>query len=208
MRALLAAVVLIAPLSADANECKIVELDFKPAEIAIPAAMRAPSQIVAWIEDPSGRYVDTIFITRAVGTYGLGNRPGRFDFNSGPLWPYGRRTTVFPIWAHRRAASGAPIWQELVFHDGNEDDLSHAAMESSRDFYFCRPQISDEPSWDTGTCASVGVIGTDKGVFHPLRTSLYPPRNDAKRLQYDDPAVDMFDMLNPFDAVSMATPPS
>src|SRR6185503_15255952 len=40
--------------------------------------------------------------------YGLGNRPGRFDFNSGPMWPYGRRETVFPVWAHRKTPATFP----------------------------------------------------------------------------------------------------
>ena len=41
-------------------------------------------QIVAWVEDTAGNYMGTVFLTRKVGMYGLGNRPGRFDFNSGP----------------------------------------------------------------------------------------------------------------------------
>ena len=57
-------------------------------------------QIVAWVETPAGDYVDTIYITQQTGTFGLGNRPGRFDFNSGPNWPYGRRITTFPVWSH------------------------------------------------------------------------------------------------------------
>ncbi|HUS27741.1 MAG TPA: CFI-box-CTERM domain-containing protein [Kofleriaceae bacterium] len=58
-------------------------------------------QIVAWIETASGEYVDTTYITQTVGRFGLGNRPGRWDFNSGPMWPYGRRLATFPVWAHR-----------------------------------------------------------------------------------------------------------
>ena len=56
-------------------------------------------QIVAWVETASGQYVDTVYITQTVGRFGLGNRPGRWDFNSGPMWPYGRRTATFPIWS-------------------------------------------------------------------------------------------------------------
>ena len=50
----------------------------------------------------AGDYIDTIYITQQTGTFGLGNRPGRFDFNSGPHWPYGRRITTFPVWSHAR----------------------------------------------------------------------------------------------------------
>jgi hypothetical protein len=188
------------------SKCHVVEIDFQPAEIADVAAMRAPSQIVAWIEDTAGNYVDTVFITQQTGTFGLGNRPGRWDFNSGPRWPYGRRLTVFPIWAHRRAASGAPRWQEVVFQNADESNLSHPFNQSSREMHFCRPLTSIEPGWDAATCAS--TVYTDKGEFHASRTSLYPPRNDLTKLDPDHPSVEQFAMLNPFDAVSMATPPS
>jgi hypothetical protein len=193
---------------ANANECKTVELAFTPAEITLPKPKNVPSQIVAWIEDTAGNYVDTIFITQQVGTFGLGNRPGRFDFNSGPKWPYGRRITVFPVWAHRRAASGAPTWQELVFQDDADSNLSHAFTQSTRDLHYCRPMdpAGDNMYWDAGTCATQST-GTDKGTFS-TRVSLYPPRNDVMQIQYDSDDVSMFEMLNPFDAVSMATPQS
>jgi hypothetical protein len=197
------------PASAE-NKCHVLAVDFKPAELTTSAPMRAPSQIVAWVEDAQGQYVDTVFITQETGTFGLGNRPGRFDFNSGPRWPYGRRVTVFPVWAHRRAAAGATIWPEVGFQDASDSNLSHAFTESSRDLHFCRPLDPDvEPDqsmWDAGTCAS--TVYTDKGVFHPTRTSLYPPRADLMRLQPDSPSVDMYETMNPFDAVSTATPPS
>src|SRR5262249_25252776 len=87
---------LAAPARADTGQCHVIDVDFMPT---------ATLQIVAWVEDTTGHYLDTIFITQAVGTYGIGNRPGRFDFNSGspmfPSWPYGRRVTTFPVWAHR-----------------------------------------------------------------------------------------------------------
>src|SRR5262245_21354022 len=51
-------------------------------------------RIVIWIEDENGDYVDTAYITRLTGTYGLGNRPGIMEFNSAREWPYGRRTTT------------------------------------------------------------------------------------------------------------------
>ena len=134
--------------------------------------------------------------------FGIGNRPGRFDFNSGPAWPYGKRTTVFPVWAHRHGMS----WQEIIFQDSNsESALSHQFNQSSRELHFCRPLQVSEPQWDAQSCAS--SIFTDKGVMRAnAATSLYPPRNDIARATPDDPTVDTFAMLNPFDAVSQATP--
>ena len=198
---LLVPVLLPIPALAEEGVCKIVDLDFMPAQISTAAPHRAPPQIVAWIEDPSGKFVDTVFITQETGTFGLGNRPGRFDFNSGPLWPYGRRVTVFPVWAHRHGLA----FDEVVFQNGDDNNLSHAFQESSRERHFCRPLIPNEAMWDAGTCATAAF--TDKGVFGS-KQSLYPPRNDLIKATEDHASVATYAMLNPFDAVSMATPPS
>ena len=155
-------------------------------------------QVVAWLEDLQGNYIDTVYITHATGTFGIGNRPGRYDFNSAPLWPYGRRVTVFPVWAHKHGLT----FPELVFQDGNDDGLSHSIAQSSRDTYFCRPLQG--PELDAMTCPS-SISLTDKGQFGPAQ-SLYPPRSDLARAGPDTADVDMFAMLNPFDAVSQPTP--
>ncbi|HSK03270.1 MAG TPA: fibronectin type III domain-containing protein [Kofleriaceae bacterium] len=201
--ALLAPLTLLAPATAGADgaDCRLVEVDFVPAD-RTGAAMRTPLQIVAWIEDAAGAFVDTVYITRATGSLGLGNRPGRFDFNTGPRWPYGRRTTVFPVWAHRHGLT----FSELVFQDGRDSDLSHSVLHSSRDSHYCQPLRREEPSWniaDAGSCAT--EVYTDKGRFSS-GTSLYPPRADLARTSADAADVDLFGERNPFDAVSQATP--
>ncbi|HEU0037231.1 MAG TPA: CFI-box-CTERM domain-containing protein [Kofleriaceae bacterium] len=185
------------PVYAEGN-CTTVDVDFMPA--AQSNNPFAP-QIVAWVEDTNGNYLETIFITEQTGTYGIGNRPGRADFNSGPAWPYGRRTMVFPIWAHRHGLS----WDTVVFQNGDDNNLSHPFNQSSRENHFCRPLTTSEPGWDAMSCAS--AVYTDKGVLAPaMPKSLYPPRNDVARAVTDDPSVDMFAVLNPFDSVSQATP--
>ncbi len=180
------------------NQCRVVDVDFVPGDTL---------QLVAWIEDVAGNYVDTIFITEETGTYGIGNRPGRFDFNSGPGWPYGRRETVFPVWAHRHGLT----FPRIEFQGGNDNSVVVAAAElSSREPHFCRPLMdggADQAAWDAGTCATQPF--TDKGRFSPTGvTSLYPPRADL----HPDPPFDSADvaqyaMLDVFDAVSQATPP-
>jgi hypothetical protein len=204
MRAALLALLVPSAALAEEGVCKIVDLDFQPQELATASSIKSPSQIVAWIEDPAGNYVDTVFITAQTGTYGLGNRPGRADFNSGPKWPYGRRTMVFPVWAHRHGLQ----FDEVVFQNGDESNLSHPFNESSRELRFCRPisPTIDKQLWDAGTCAS--AVFTDKGVLSQTAKSLYPPRTDVVRSTPDHPSVEMFAMLNPFDAVSQATPPN
>jgi hypothetical protein len=186
---------------ADGRDCRVAEVDFLPAD-RVGTPIRTPLQIVAWIEEANGRFVDTVYITRSTGTFGLGNRPGRFDFNSGPLWPYGRRITVFPVWAHRHGLA----FEEVVFQDGRDSNLSHLVMESSRDLHYCQPLLSDEPRWsqaDAGTCATQAF--TDKGQFSG-RSSLYPPRADLSRMSGDSADSDHYRDRNPFDAISAATP--
>jgi hypothetical protein len=180
-----------------AEACRVLEIDFTPSE---------GLQIVVWLENAEGHFLDTLFMTEATGRYGLGNRPGIMEFNSEFLWPYGRRETVFPVWAHRRGVT----YPRLVFQDGYDRDLSHAFTKSSAESFYCRPFRSDEPvrnrSIDTGTCATVAF--TDKGKFSEGEHSLYPPRRDlAYQAGTDHPDVQRFRELNDLDAVSRATPP-
>jgi hypothetical protein len=212
MRTLIAFSVLLASGVAEAgNQCVSVGVDFTPTDSL---------QIVAWVTTASGEYVDTIYMTAKTGIYGLGNRPGRFDFNSGPIpdpargiddmWPYGRRITTFPVWAHAHGMT----FPEVAFQNGAENDLSHSTTQSSTEHLpYCRP-ISpdgtfqcggpgDKTIWDTGTCASAAY--TDKGVF-TANTSLYPPRADLNPQAQDSPSVAMYREINPFDAISKATP--
>jgi len=150
-------------------QCHVVDVDFIPGGIA-PASDNPQGldpQIVIWIEKPTGEYVDTIFITQETGLYGIGNRPGRFDFNSGPKWPYGRRVTVFPVWAHRKTPL---IFPQVVFQNQQDDDLSHMMSESSSEMHFFRPIMKTEPEWDAGSVAS--GVNTDKGKLSMTAMSL------------------------------------
>jgi hypothetical protein len=175
-----------------AGECRVVEMELTPT---------ADLQIVIWLEDAAGSYIDTAFITRSTGSYGLGNRPGIMDFKSGPLWPYGRRISTFPVWAHRHGIE----WPAVVFQDDVENNLSHNLEESSAERHFCRPIRPDEAMWDAESCAS--RVFTDKGKLDPVQKSNYPPRSDVSYdPERDNSAVEGFAAMNPFDAVSRATP--
>lgn len=203
-----------APVAAQNTDvCRVIDVDFTPGGIAAgvrtnpgdPSKMSASPeitpQIVAWLETPTGQYVDTIYITAATGRYGLGNRPGRFDFNSGPLWPYGRRTTTFPVWAGRHGKT----FPQLEFQGGTDNDLSHSSGQSSREVHFCRPMEFAERGWDSATCASAQSF-TDKGQFS-TRESSYPPRADVVPVNgTDSMSAGQYKQMNPFDAVSAATP--
>jgi hypothetical protein len=200
----LLAATLIATPDARAQQpgmCRVVALDFTPGGFAATSTdPEIVPQIVAWLEKPTGEYVATMYITDQVGRYGMGNRPGRFDFNTGPNWPYGRRLTVFPVWSNRNGQS----FPQVGFQDGDDSNLSHRADQSSRETHFCRPLQTSEPQWDAATCPT--PIYTDKGLFGSRNTG-YPPRADVVATGgADSPSVAMYRAMNPFDAVSQASP--
>jgi hypothetical protein len=173
---------------ADAAACHVVDVDFTPA---------ANLQMVVWLEDASGKFIDTLYITQLTGTYGLGNRPGIRDFNSQKKWPYGRREYVLPIWAHRHGKT----FPRVGFQNNDDTNLSHPFDESSPETFYFRPLLPDEQS-------AASSFYTDKGQLSATEKSLYPPRADVSYHQgLDDPAVATYKSLNPFDAVSQATPP-
>lgn len=173
--------------------CRVVDFEMMPSD---------DLQIVVWLEDDAGNFVETLYITRLTGTYGLGNRPGIMDFDSAWRWPYGRRESTFPVWAHRHGME----WPRLIFQNLDDQNLSHPLGQSSIESFYCRPLRDGEAMWDTETCAS--TVYTDKGQFHVTEKSLYPPRSDLSMVaEIDDLDVEMFAALNPFDAVSRATPP-
>jgi hypothetical protein len=202
---------LVSPATAAPGVCHIVDVQLRPeARTDLRPARNMAPQIVVWVEDAQGNFVETVFITQAVGTYGLGNRPGRYDFNSAPMWPYGRRTTTFPVWATKKPER----FDAIMFQDGNENNLSHAFDESSRDAHFCRPMTpnpdnpKDAAHYDALTCASPNAVFTDKGRREAGIQSKYPPRQDMTRIPGTDSAsVDTFRDMNPYDAISQATPP-
>jgi hypothetical protein len=177
-------------------------------------------QIAVWLETADGGFVDTVMVTRLVGTFGLGNRPGRPDFGGGYLWPYGRREQTLPVWAHRRGQ----LYDRIVFQDCKEDWLGWHELVSSGEPFYCRPMTALEMDVDTVSCPTTN-FSTDKGI--PMRLldpgmssdcadvfaryderSVYPPRND---LSARDPGRDWSGVLeyggmNDLDAVSRATP--
>ena len=214
------ALAVIAPTVAHAQVKRCVGAEFTPTDRL---------QLVVWIETAGGQYVDTLFITQQTGSFGLGNRPGRYDLNSAPMWPYGRRVNTFPVWAHRNGRSfPAVVFQNLddatlqPIQDPSycsslaptdkfyplcaENDVSHPSTQSSLENHYCQPLLPSSSSFDAMTCPSPSF--TDKGRFStdPTFNTGYPPRADLATQQYDSPSVAMYKALNPFDAVSQPTP--
>ena len=85
----------------------------------------ARSQIAVWVERDDGTFLDTLALTQATATRGIGNRPGAMQMNSGFRWPYGRREGVLPVWAHRRAAApGAALFPRVIFQDRSSEGFA------------------------------------------------------------------------------------
>lgn len=177
-------------------------------------------QIAVWLEDSEGRFIDTMMVTRLVGTFGLGNRPGRSDFGSAYLWPYGRREMALPVWAHHRGVE----YDRIVFQDCHESALGWHESHSSTEPFYCRPMTQVEMSVDTITCPTSG-FSTDKGIAiqnidnrnqdcalirsQPMK-SFYPPRRDLTSVSTgrDWRGVADYARTNGLDAVTRATPKS
>jgi hypothetical protein len=166
------------PRAAAADEPVLVEFHFTPVSDA---------QIAIWLEDQEGNYVQDVLVTQAVGKYGIGNRPGIWNFLSSWRAPYGPRPSVLPVWAHRRGKT----YPKIIFHDedpGDLDSLGFHENTSSSEPYYCRPLSQSEHdiiSVDTMTCPSPKVFNSDKGQFDPEGAggagSRFPPTRCATR---------------------------
>lgn len=189
----------VAPSAASAQ--RLVEIEFTPTRRA---------QIAVWLAREDGTYVRTLALTQSVSLYGIGNRPGALQMNSGFRWPYGRREGVLPVWAHARmAAPGARPFRRVIFQDRySEGHASRSSSDFSRDDHFClsfNNATTQRDALDAVTCAS--VFNSDKGRYiteadvamgyrEPAESapgvsapyllgldSLYPPRRDVRRCQ-------------------------
>lgn len=194
----------VAVLSLGAAPC--AAQDARIVEVHFTAVRRA--QIAAWIEHADGTFMRTLGLTQSVAVYGIGNRPGAGQMNSGYRWPYGRREGVLPVWGHRRAsAPGAELFRRVIFQDRTSEGwASRTTSDFSRDNHFCLSFQADHSSMDNLDAVSCPtVFNSDKGRYiteqdlsrgysEPWQTapgvgemraldafSIYPPRRDAMR---------------------------
>jgi hypothetical protein len=218
--------VLIALPSASvrAQSCTTIRYSFQPdcyrpdassACVQSVSHMDLGPQIAVWLQDSTGAFVDTLMVTNATSVRGIGNRPGRSDFLSGPLFPYGKRIMALPIWAHARGKTYSTLFmQEEVCAVGGptESCLGWHESYSSTEFYYCRPLQQAEAQAALGsqvndaiTCAS--QFHSEKGRFDPTMPSYYPPRSDLTTFtSVDGSDPPTFAAINDLDAVAAATP--
>ena len=217
--------VALSPTAARAQSCMALQYSFQPdcyrpdessACVQSVARMELGPQIAVWVQDSTGAFVDTLMVTNATAVRGIGNRPGRPDFLSGPLFPYGKRVMSLPIWAHARGKTYSTLFmQEETCAVGGpaESCLGWHESYSSTDFYYCRPLQQSEAQAALGpqvddaiTCAS--RFNSEKGKFDPtMPLSYYPPRSDLTTFTSNDGSdPPMFAAINDLDAVAAATP--
>ncbi|MEO8212748.1 MAG: hypothetical protein ABI560_06135, partial [Myxococcales bacterium] len=134
----------------------------------------ARTQVAIWVEKSDGTFMDTVGLTQSVSLFGIGNRPGAAQMNSGFRWPYGRREGVLPIWAHRRLSQpGAQMFRRVIFQNRDSEGFaSRTTNDSSADPYYClsfnqgsSPAERKQDFIDAVTCASANRFMSDKGRF-------------------------------------------
>ncbi len=169
-------------------------------------------QIAVWVQSADGsQFVDTLMVTNLTAVRGIGNRPGRWDFLSAPLFPYGKRPMALPIWAHARGVLyNTVVMTEAICAVGGpnypgESCLGWHEPYSSPESYYCRPLKPGEINVDAISCAS--AFHSEKGKFDPTTKSYYPPRGDLTTFTSTDGAdPPTYAAVNDLDAVAAATP--
>ena len=172
-------------------------------------------QIAVWIETADHTLVDTMMVTSLTATRGIGNRPGIWNFRSGPKFPYGKRWMSLPTWAYARGK----LFDSAFMQDDRETWMGFHEAHSSRETYFCRPVTPNEINLavDVVTCPSQN-FNSAKGKLETTK-SYYPPRNDLTTFTNSDcdnvggtlttchVSAATYAALNDLDAVAAATPP-
>ncbi len=173
-------------------------------------------QIAVWIETADHALVDTLMVTSLTATRGIGNRPGVWNFRSGPKFPYGKRWMSLPLWAYARGK----LFDAAFMQDDRETWMGFHEAHSSKETYFCRPVSPNEINLavDVVTCPSQN-FNSAKGKLESTTKVYYPPRNDLTMFTNTDcdnvggtlstchVSAATYAALNDLDAVAAATPP-
>jgi len=229
------AAVLFASAGARAQSCLTLRYVFQPDCYRPDASsgcvqsqthMELGPQIAVWLQDSTGgfgyvstqdgkRKDGTLMVTNAVARRGIGNRPGRWDFLSGPLFPYGKRVMALPIWAHARGVTYPTVnMTEAICAVGGpnypgESCLGWHESYSSTESYFCRPlgdaDLKSALGVDAISCPT--RFSSEKGKLDATTPNFYPPRSDLTTFASNDTAdPPTYATLNDLDAVAAATP--
>ena len=126
-------------------------------------------------------FVDTLMVTNMTAARGIGNRPGVWNFLSGPLFPYGKRSDG-------AADLGARARQALRHrrHAGRPRDLARVSRVAvvGRAVLLPPAHARQEINVDAITCPT--RFTSAKGKLDSSTTSYYPPRNDLTTFSNGD----------------------
>jgi hypothetical protein len=87
----------------------------QPVKIMKLITIKMPPQIAVWIEDPDGKYIDTLYVTEKAGTQGWrGSKKIR-------------RPESLPCWSHRRGV----VYPDGLFMPTRENPLTDAVTAAS-----------------------------------------------------------------------------
>ncbi len=228
----LAALVVSSAGAARAQSCMTLRYVFQPdcyrpddssGCVESKTHMELGPQIAVWLQDGNGAfgYVSstdgtrkdgTLMVTNAVARRGIGNRPGRWDFLSGPLFPYGKRVMALPIWAHARGVTYPTVNMaeaDCVVGGPGESCLGWHESWSSPEPYYCRPltttDLDSALGVDAISCPT--KFNSEKGKLDATAPSYYPPRSDLTTFAGNDTGdPPTYATLNDLDTVAAATP--
>lgn len=213
--------------------CRVVEVRFQPQGFpkqgSTSGREELSPQVAVWVESADRSFRKDLFLTRAVGLFGIGNRPGLATLKSHFRWPYGRRPSALPVWAHRRGKTYGFVVMggrcssiynpDMPTQSSCRPDFAGESSDDDRTIAYHFPVSSDEPYFcspsgkksqtiggvDVVSCAS-SFYGS-KGWYAPGYTSVYPPRADLKVQGLSDHGdVLRFGNDNDVAAISAATP--
>jgi hypothetical protein len=226
-----AGLLLLSPSGARAQSCMTLRYVFQPdcyrpdpgsSCVQSHTHIELGPQVAVWLRDATGafgyvgqdgkRKDGTLMVTNAVARRGIGNRPGRWDFLSGPLFPYGKRVMALPIWAHARGVTYPTVNMleaDCAVGGPGESCLGWHESYSSPELYYCRPLT------DTDLNSALGVdaiscptkFNSEKGKLDATTPNYYPPRSDLAMFGNNDTSdAHTYTTLNDLDAVAAATP--
>jgi hypothetical protein len=226
-----AGLLLLSPSAARAQSCLTLRYVFQPdcyrpdpsSDCVVSHThMELGPQIAVWLTDSTGafgyvgqggkRKDGTLMVTNAVARRGIGNRPGRWDFLSGPLFPYGKRVMALPVWAHARGVKYPTVNMvetDCVVGGPGESCLGWHESYSSPELYYCRPLMDSDLNSALGVDAisCPTKFNSEKGKLDPTTVNYYPPRSDLTMFASNDTSdVMTYTTLNDLDAVAAATP--
>jgi hypothetical protein len=92
-----------------------------PLKILKVITINLPPQVAVWVEDPNGKYLETLYVTESAGTQGWSGQPG------GTPGKKIRRPESLPYWSHKRGV----VYPDGLYMPTRENPLADAVTGAS-----------------------------------------------------------------------------